>query len=126
MIIEKKSSIGINKFSDRESNNRAIDEDIQNLVTLSQSRIRFGIPTSGRNGENISGQFIQYTSNAIINTEDTIAHTIGSIPVGYLILWQDKAGSFYQSPTSGTDWTNSAIYLKCSVASITVLLFLIK
>lgn len=105
---------------------RDIDKDLNNLFLFTQGRVRFGNGTSGNDGENVSGQFLRITTNAVINTEDTFSHTIGAIPIGYIVLWQDKAGSIYQGPTTGTAWTNSNIYLKCSVASVSCLLFLLK
>lgn len=91
-----------------------------------QGRVSFGTGVSGINGQNISGQFVTYTSNGVANTEDTIAHTVGSVPIGYLILGQNKAGSLYQLASTGTAWTSTNIYLKCSVASVTFNLFLVK
>lgn len=117
---------GKGQYNDDELYTRQVNFDILNIINCLQGRVRFGTGTDGQDGENIAGQFQQYTSNAVANTEDTIAHTLGSIPVGYIVLWQSKAGSFYQGPTTGTAWSSSNIYLKCSVASVTALLFLIK
>lgn len=100
-----------------------LDNDVRNLFLMSQGRIRFGDITDGYSGENISGQWQTYTTNAVANTEDTIAHTLGSVPVGYILVRADKAGVVYDS---GTTWTSSNIYLKCSVASTAVKLFLLK
>lgn len=109
-----------------ESYRRDIDTDIGNLVLATQGRIRFGTATNGFRGENISGQFVQYTSNGSANTEDTIVHNIGSIPQGYIVVWQSKAGSVYQGPSTGTAWTTKNIYLKNSGTSVITMLFLLK
>lgn len=105
---------------------RRNDQDMSNLFLAMQGRIRFGTGIDGDRGENISGEFQTYTSNATPDTEDTLAHTLGATPVGFIVLHQDKAGSVYQGPTTGTNWTSNNIYLKCDVASVTFLLFLIK
>lgn len=68
--------------------------------------------------ENFNGQIKSHTSNAVANTEDTISHTLGRIPSGYLVLYQDKAGTLFQGPSTGTAWTASNLYLKCNVASV--------
>lgn len=100
--------------------------EINKIFTCLQGRISFGIGTTGINGQNISGQWVTYTSNGAANTEDTIAHTIGSIPLGYLVVSQNKAGTIYQQAGTGTAWTSSNIYVKCNVASVAFLLFLVK
>lgn len=103
-----------------------LDQDINNIVVALSGKLRFGDGTDGTGGENISGQFQQFTSDGTANTEFTVAHTVGSVPVGVIVLWQDKAGSLYQGPTTGTAWTATNIYLKCSVASVTFKVFLLK
>lgn len=109
-----------------ESYRRDADADLVNLVNFTQGRVRFGTATNGYRGENISGKFVQYTSNGTKDTEDTISHNLGVIPQGYIVIWQDKAGNVYQGPTTGTAWTSSNLYLKCSVASVTFMLFVLK
>lgn len=105
---------------------RTLDLNMSNLFSALQGRIRFGDGSDGEPGENISGEFQQFTTSATPNAENTIAHTLGAIPLGYFILWQDKAGSLYQGPTTGTSWTSINIYLKCDVASVTFNVFLLK
>lgn len=127
MIIAQTSGYGgDSKYDDKKLSERQVSFDIGAIIQVLQGRVRFGTGTNKQDGENIAGRFIQYTSNAVADTEDTVVHNIGSIPVGYLVLWQDKAGSFYQSPTVGTDWNKTNMYLKCSVASVTALLFVLK
>jgi hypothetical protein len=120
------NSLVLNENQDSKEQIRILQTQLNKLYTLAQGRISFGTGVDGENGQNISGQFQTYVSNATPNTEDTLAHTIGSIPLGYIVLSQDKAGSVYQQASTGTAWTKSAIYLKCSVASVTFSLFLVK
>jgi hypothetical protein len=105
---------------------KRLDADLDSVVTAFQGRVRFGTGTDGDRGENLSGEFQQFTTSATPDAENTIAHTVGAIPVGYIVLWQDKAGSLYQGPTTGTNWTSSNVYLKSDVASVTFLVFLLK
>lgn len=128
MIVVKKSSYNASRYAHDQYDNSDIinyDTDFNQVFNCLSGRVRFGPGTSGNNGENMAGQFLTITTNAIANTESTFTHTMGSIPVGYLILGQDKAGSLYQLSTTGTAWTNSKISLKCSVASVTFNLFLL-
>lgn len=126
IIIKESDFIDFNK-SDPTRWAREVDNDLKNIVLALQGRIRFGPNNSTINkGENVLGQFITYTTNGTKDTEDTIAHNLGSIPIGYIVVSKDKAGDIYQRASTGTAWSSSNIYLKCSVASVTVSLFLIQ
>lgn len=128
MIITKLFNYNSSKYvpQDSHGNSVTMDKDLNKLFLLSQGRVRFGAGTNGNDGENIFGQWLIITTNAIANTETTFSHTCGTIPVGYIVVWQDKSGSLYQGPTTGTAWTASGISLKCSVASVQFKLFLLK
>jgi len=128
MLLVKSLNYSASKYSEdnHDSDVIMIDTDLTNIFNALQGRIRFGQGTSGSTGENIFGEWLTITTNAIANTETTFTHTCGTIPVGYLIVWQDKAGSIYQGPTTGTAWTSNQISLKCSVASVQAKLFLLK
>jgi hypothetical protein len=103
-----------------------VDTDLKNLFLCLQGRVRFGNSTNNLSGENIMGEFVVYTTNATPNTEDKISHTLGSIPVGYLVISKDKACDVYQKSNTGTAWTTTNIYLKATVASASVTLFLLQ
>lgn len=108
------------KSEDQESH---IDTDIKNIILALQGRIRFGDGTTGDRGENVSGEFLTVTTNATPDTETSFSHTLGAVPVGYIVLSKDKAGVIYDGTTS---WTSSAIYLRSNVASVTAKVFLLK
>lgn len=105
-----------------------LDKDVKNLELFTQGRVSFGTGTDGERGQNISGEFQEFTSSATPDAENTIAHTIGSIPIGYIIMHQDKAGHLYGDPsgTNVTAWTSNNIYVKSDVASVTFNVFLVK
>lgn len=105
---------------------RNLDSDIERLYLLTQGRVRFGTGTDGDRGENLSGEFVQFTTSGSANAENTIAHTLGSVPIGYIIIGQNKAASLYQLSDTGTAWTSSNIYLKCDTATVTFNVFLLK
>jgi hypothetical protein len=100
-----------------------VDKDLINLFTVLKGRVAFGSGSDGAKGENISGEFQVYTSNAVADTEDTIAHTLGAVPIGFIVINIDKGGVVYDG---GTAWTSSNIYLKCSTTSTNITLFLLK
>lgn len=105
---------------------KSLDKDVSNLFLMSQGRIEFGEATSGKEGLNISGEYIYFTSSGTANLEFNVSHTLGVVPRGYLVIYKDKAGDLYQGPTTGTAWTTDTIYLKCSVATVTFMVFLLK
>jgi hypothetical protein len=111
-----------NEKQSMESNVRRLDQDAKQLFTALQGRVRFGSGTDGDRGENIAGEF-QVATTAGADTEVAIPHSLGAAPIGYIILRQDKAGSVYDS---GTTWTDTNIYIKCSTAATTLTLFLLK
>lgn len=129
MIVTKKSNYNASRYAHDQYDNSDIinyDTDFTQVFNCLNGRVRFGPGTSGNNGENIAGQFLQITTSGTPDAETTFAHTMGSIPVGYIIIWQSKAGSLYQGPMTGTAWTSTGISLKCSVASVVFKLFLLK
>lgn len=73
-------------------------------------------------GDNIDAAVVSYTSNAVANTEDTIPHTLGKIPVYFIVGDIDKGGVVYRG---GTSFTKASIYVKCTVASAAVKLILL-
>ena len=56
------------------------------------------------------------------NTEFAVAHTLKRIPIGYLVIRNNKAGFVYDSSSA---FTAENIYLKHSIANaaITILIF---
>lgn len=129
MIVKKISNYNSSRYATDQYDNSDIknyDTDFNTVMTCLQGRVRFGPGTSGNAGENIQGTFLTIVTNGVANAESTFTHNIGSIPVGYLILAQDKAGSLYQLAATGTAWTSTTISLKCSVATVTFNLFLLK
>lgn len=111
------------KIAKKSVNGQNVDTDLNSLFLAMQGRIRFGDGGDGDRGENIHGQFQVYTSNGSANTEDTIAHTLGSVPIGYIVLKQDKASNVYLGSTA---WTSSNIYLKQTGTSVSTTIFLLK
>lgn len=70
-------------------------------------------------GQLKNGYTIQ-TPNAP-DTEFTVTHNLGTIPIGYDVKSQDAAGIVYDSRR--TSWTKTQMYLKCNVANMNIVLF---
>lgn len=73
-------------------------------------------------GDNVDCRIVSYTSNAVADTEDTVAHTLGKAPIGFVVIDIDKAGVVYRGSTS---FSTTNVYLKCSAgsAALKILLF---
>jgi len=97
----------------------AADNDLNNIFMVLKGKVSFG---DGTASENIKGQFLTFTTSATPNAENTIPHTLGIKPIGWLVINKDKVGDLYASATT---WTSSSVFLKCSVASVTYKIFLI-
>ena len=67
-------------------------------------------------GDNIDCRLVSFTSSATPDAENTIVHTLGKIPTGYIVYSIDKAAIIYNGTTT---WTATNIYLKANVASTT-------
>lgn len=67
------------------------------------------------------GVFVNYTSNASANTQDTVPHNLGYVPKGYLVINNSNGGVVYTGAPA--DATN--LYLKCTTASnnVTLIVF---
>ena len=125
MELTKKSSIikTVEDFDKLNDYLNILDDDINALFNLSHSRIRFGAGTDGSRGENVSGEFQVVADTGSANTEFSITHTMGAVPIGYLVTNIDKGAVIYDS---GTAWTTTQIHLKSTVANCAVTVFLLK
>lgn len=64
---------------------------------------------------NLYGQFLEFTTPSVANTEFEVPHGLGQLPIGFDPCLIDKAGILYTS--SYGSWSDSMIYLKCSATS---------
>jgi len=93
----------------------ANDKDFQAKVALA---LNHGLTLQ----DNVKGGFVEHTTDATPDTESTVIHDLGYVPIGYFILKQDKAGSLFDGATA---WTRDKLYVKSDVASLTVRLFVL-
>jgi hypothetical protein len=69
------------------------------------------------------GVLVDWVTPATPDTDFTVPHTLGKRPRGYIVAWQSAAASVYDDSNRGS-WTASSIVLKCSEASVSVLLLI--
>lgn len=72
--------------------------------------------------DNLDCDVIEFTSNAVAGTEDTIAHSLGKVPHHYIVTSVDKAAVIYRGTTA---FTSTNVYLKSSVATTAVKIILL-
>lgn len=96
--------------------------------TFNQSIPGLGVRGSGQQAGDIidslfqlGGKIVSYTTNAAANTQDTVAHGLGYVPKGYIVINNGNGGVVYTGAPA--DATN--LYLKCTTASnaVTLLVF---
>lgn len=88
--------------------------DITNLVTAVDGNITFN--------DNMAGIFVTFTTTTA-NASNTVNHTLGSIPIGFIVTNINVGGVVYTS--TFTSWTSKTVTLFCSAANATVTVWLI-
>ena len=91
----------------------------QNLTDVINGKLGFG---DGTNRDNIDGSWINVVAPAAPNTDFTVNHNLGRIPVGYWIMIKDRAVDVY---TGSVASTKTALTLRATVASAVIRLFVI-
>lgn len=66
-------------------------------------------------GDNMDEREVSFTSSGTPNAENTIAHTLGKVPSGFIVVNKDKAAHLY---ANGTAWSKTQIFLKSDVATV--------
>ena len=72
----------------------------------------------GTRSYNLDAVWVAYVSNGTANTEDTVTHNLGRIPVGIWVGIPDKSAVVYADNEAA--WTTTTIRLKASASSVTV------
>jgi len=101
----------------------SLDNDVQKIFQALQGRIRFGTGADGARGENISGEFQVVSDTGAANTEFSVAHTLGSVPIGYIVIKNNKAGAVYDGTSA---WTSTTLFLRHEAANSAITVFLLK
>ena len=72
--------------------------------------------------ENLNVKILTIADSGNADSENTVAHTLKRVPSYFIVVNIDKGGVVYDG---GTAWTNTNVYLKCTVANcaIKVLIF---
>lgn len=118
------------KTSDYNTGNKGIEaqvrrqqRDLELIFTCLQGRVRFGTGSDGARGENIMGEFQVISDTGAANTEFAVTHTLGSVPIGYLVTKNSKAGTVYDGTSS---WTSTTLYLRHEAANANITVFILQ
>ena len=74
-----------------------------------------GAITSGQKPISLDAIWVRYTSNAVADTNDSVAHNLLRVPLGFFVSAADRAGSVYRGSIA---WTSTTISLRASVATL--------
>lgn len=100
-------------------------ETLKNHARVLAGNVSFGADgTNTDQSKNIEGFWaVGVVTPATPNAAFTVAYSLPNnrVAIGFDVKRADKAASVYDS---GTAWSTSTISLKCSVASVTVTLFI--
>ena len=66
---------------------------------------------------NFDAVWVRYVSNAVADTEDTVAHNLSRVPVGLFVGIPNVSAIIYAGPTA---WTSTNLFLRASAVSVTV------
>jgi hypothetical protein len=92
----------------------------RNLGFVVNGHISFG---DGSNADNIDGVWVAITTGATPDTDFTVDHNLGRVPVGYSVARRALAVDVYDGSGGVGAWTNSQMILRATIPGISVLLF---
>ena len=91
----------------------------EDVYKLTNRNISFGTQVNGQD-QNIAGAMVEIANTGAANTQFTVTHNLGRVPLFYDVKYLNVAGTIYDS---GTVWTATSIYLKCSIANAKLRVF---
>lgn len=98
---------------------QAVKRYVEKIVSVLNGQVGFG---NGTDLDNLQGRWINVTSSGVADTDFTVTHNLGRIPVGFLLVAADKAAVVYRGTVA---WTSTQMTLKASQASTVLRLFVI-
>lgn len=111
--------LGHQLFQDPKKLLEVLPQFLRQLERLFSANIGFG---DGTDLENIQGKWIDYSSNGVANTDDSVTHDMGVIPVGFIVMVPPLQGAINRGSVA---WTTTTVSLRCSAATQTAKIFLI-
>ena len=94
---------------------RLIWEEISRVVN---GLIWFGSVADGR--QNMDGVTLNTNTPGGADTNFTLTHNLGRVPVGFIVVNQDKGAVTYRGTVT---WTETQLTLKCNTATVNLTIF---
>jgi hypothetical protein len=103
---------------------------VEDLYKLTNKNISFGTSVqyldnklaNSVQDQNMSGVMVEVSDTGTANTTFGVIHNLGYIPKYYDVKYINGNGTIYDAVTSS--WTTSEIFLKCSLATAHIRLFI--
>lgn len=120
MIIQQTSTLNatnavlVNSNVQQQNQFSSVITDITNIRNALNGNITFN--------DNMSGVFVTFTTSTA-NASNSVTHTLGSIPIGFIVTNINVGGVVYAPST--LNWTATQIQLYCSAANATITVFLL-
>lgn len=107
-----------------------VDERVLALEALTQALVRavngqlsLGDGTLFSLSGNVFGQWVVWVFPSVADTEVTIPHGLGRVPVGFIVANKDRYCDVKRGPT--VTWTSTVFSVSCNTASANVLLLVV-
>ncbi len=102
---------------------RAIWSALGALASTINGNLTFGAAEPGAFAGNFDAEpVVDFTFPSVADTEVAVPHLLRRVPIGYIPIMQDRAGTVYASSIGS--WTESWIHLKCNAAGMVARLLL--
>lgn len=100
---------------------RQLDQELILLVETLLTNLGLMFRNGLNFSDNFDGMEVSVTAHATPDTEFSVAHTLRRIPTRFLVTDIDEGGVVYKS---GTAWTDTTAYLKCTTGGSAIKVFL--
>lgn len=103
-------------FVDNQATLRLFDRDLVNILGAFSQVLKAILDRGISFDDNMDVRRVSVASHATPGTEFSVAHTLGKVPLGYIVSGQSAAGSVYDGATANTATT---LYLKSDASAAT-------
>lgn len=90
----------------------------RSIVKAMNGRLSLGGGLTGHRAGNLDGQYIDFLTPAVADTEFIVPHGLNRVPIGYQVVRRDAAAVVYDSSVGS--WSPDLLYLKCDTSSTTI------